>query len=260
MEKEIRALAARILSLILTLLTVVVVLFAGSRAWFFKNTTVGAGLLLSVDDRRIRFASELTVDRSLADSYTQTSLYRCEGNDPVYYLVDDVTGDFATDASGGRIPFRLVDLLPGEVVDLTVSYTCSGSLEGETLLFYLDGISADTFNETIVEDDGTLTEGAGHSVLGVYKLSSVRDGGEWSEGEWMAEYVKGVDGTAPERIDVCRRTWTKVSDSPEDNYATFKMRIVFDLEQYNTLDAATNELSEKSFRISSLRVGVVDGE
>lgn len=260
MEKEIRALAARILSLVLTLLTVVVVLFAGSRAWFFKNTAVGAGLGLSVDDRRIRFASELTVERSLADSYTQISLYRCEDNGSVYYLVDSATDDFAYDSAGERIPFALVDLLPGEVVDLTVSYTCSASLEGETLLFYFDGITADSFNESIVGDDGALTEGARHSVLGVYKLSSLGDGGEWSEGEWMAEYVKGVDGTTPERIDVCRRVWTRISDIPEDNYAIFKIRIVFDLEQYDILDAATNELSEKSFRISSLRVGVVEGE
>ena len=224
--------------------------FTFTFAWFSHNKEVSArGMQVSVADKRIELADTITVTRTLGQQVT-TQTYRCEGDND-YYLYEN--GAFLTDEQGNRMPFHIPELLPGELVDVTFGYRCTDSLIGACISASLTEISSDTFAE--IDHPDVL-----HSVLGVYRLS-VKQGEEFSQGDWLVEYASGVAEIVPEKLPVFTDVvWSKVSDVEEENFVWTTFRFEFDLEQYGVLKTTTNLLSEKSFWIGALRIEVTDDE
>lgn len=220
-------------------------------AWFADNHRVQAsGMQISANDKRITISDMIEVTRTLGGKVT-VQTYRCEEHEDYYYLYEN--DSFTTDENGDRIPFSISDLLPGEIVEVTFSYTCSDNLIGSPISAKLTSISSDSFPEIDHPD-------VSHYVLGVYKFSS-KQGGEYPAGTWMVNYVSGQTEAIPESLPVFTDTiWNKVSDVPQDNYVTASFRFEFDLEQYTTLKTTTNLLSEKRFSIGELRIEVAEHE
>ena len=246
MPRITKSINPKLISSLVMMIIIAALLVATTFAWFSNNTTVGAGgMSVTVTDKRVTLGDTITVTRTLSSSTVY--VYKCEGEDPYYYLYSD--GAFETDEDGNRIPFSISELLPGETVDVTFSYTCTDSLIGSPIKASLSSIESDTFTEVDNAD-------ADHSVLGVYKYS-VMQNGAFGEDSWVVEYTPGVDDVVPSSLPLFEGAiWQKVSDTPADNYVEITFRFDFDLEQYYTLKTATNQLSEKSFSINELRIEV----
>ena len=223
-------------------------LVAISFAWFSQNKeVVSSGMSVSAIDERITIGSSVYITRSIGDTVVMQQEYRSTDSTNVYYLWED--GQFVLDENSSKIPIALTALLPGEAIEMEFSYTCTDNLVGKTLELYLDGITADMFNE--VSSKGEI--GEAHTVLCVYKLSYKEGDGDYSEARWMAG---SEDTESPSKIHISDALWHKVSDNDVDNYVTASLKIEFDLEQYYTLETSANQLSEKSFSIGSLEMGV----
>ena len=245
----IKKINSKLITPIIMMVITGALLIASTLAWFSHNTQSGVtGLKVSVTDERITLGDTLTVTRALSTRVT-TQIYKCEGSDNYYYLFED--GAYATDGDGNKIPFYISGLLPGETVDVSFTYTCTDSLIGRGISARLTDISSDTFTEIDYPD-------IKHSVLGVYKYSAMEDG-TFGEETWLVDYVSGTADDIPESVMLFENSvWSKVSETPEDNYVSASFRFDFDLEQYYTLRTATNQLSEKSFVIGELRIEVTD--
>jgi hypothetical protein len=226
-------------------------LVAVSFAWFAQNKeVVASGMSVTALDERITIGNEIRVVRKIGDKSVGEYIYRCDNYDNFYYLWED--GSFSKDEDGNMIPIVLSSLLPGEIIELHFTYSCTDSLIGRRLNIYFDDISSDTFFEH--NDDGS--EGAAHSVLCVYKCSFKKGTDEYSEGAWLVSSTPTLSDFAPKTFEITNLFWEKVSDTPEENLVEASVKISFDLDQYYRLQAATNQLSEKSFSIGALSIGV----
>ncbi len=248
---QLKKINSKIISSFIMLLITASLLVAVSFAWFSQNKDVGTGgMTVAAMDERITVGSELRLVRKIGEKTVGESLYRCDNYNNVYYLWED--GSFSKDESGNMIPITVSNLLPGEKIELVFNYTCTDSLIGENLEIYFDNISSDNFFEQ--NEDGS--DGAFHSVLCVYKCSFKKGEGDYSEGKWLANSAPSVSDNAPTRFDIAEEVWERVSETPESNYNEVAVQIEFDLAQYYMLRASTNQLSEKSFTIGALRIGV----
>jgi len=253
--KKIKYINPQILSSLIMLIIIGALLITISFSWFAQNLTASSsGLTVSTMDERITFGNSITVKKYISGNLISNDEYRQDGHSGNYYLWDTELADFAKDEGGNTIPITISGLLPGEVVEFEFTYSCTDGLIGDKVEIFLDRIEADSF----VENIGGETV-ATHSVLSVYKVS-VLDGESFDSGRWLVTAVTGVDDTAPSRVVLSTPTWQRVSDNDEENYARMTFRLTLDLEQYYGLYTSTNQLSEKSFSIGALRIGVANDE
>ena len=248
---RLKQINTKLISSFIMLLITGSLLVAVSFAWFSQNKEVSAGgMAVSAVDERITLGSEIRVVRRAGDKVVGEHVYRCDNYDNFYYLWED--GSFTKDENGNMIPIVISALLPGENVEMIFTYSCTDSLIGRRLDVYFDDISSDVFFEQ--NEDGSV--GSSHSVLCVYKCSFKKESDEYSSSRWLVESKSSVSDRAPARFDITSDVWEKISDDPANNYVELAIKIELDLNQYSAMKADTNQLSEKSFSIGALRIGV----
>lgn len=227
--------------------TLVVVLFVfvvalvslfKSYSWFtLTNSASADGVNLSSSSGAVTFGESLTTTRTLGTSVT-VATYRLSGTNDRYYLYDDLTSSFTTDGEGALVPFTLSAVIPGETLDIALSFTGTGDAKGNGWTFSLKDLSDAT--------DGTFTAADGtYSVFGIYRIY-VEESGVFVDKGFIADYSLGP--THPTAFTVASGSWGSGT-------VDFTFRISVDLTQYKALSGTvTNQLSEKYVSIGQIRV------
>ncbi len=216
-----------------------------SVAWFSLNKKVNAtGLQLTTESDILMFEDPVTVTKHFGE-VSITTQYRqdADGN---YYEYNSTDGTFVLDkTTNEKVPLHLDGLLPGQFIEITVSYKAN-----KTLNYNLSLSGFDDTNGKFTVVNGT--DAKEYSVLGIYRVSVLNGDTETDLG-WLADYTAG---TKKENVDLVKNGSIEAGVTLQTTF-----RISIDLEQYNKLEGTTsNLLSEKEITIGSICLDIVREE
>lgn len=219
-------------------------------AWFASNREVtGSGMTLSADVRSLEFSDTVTTVRHTGTTETVTVFRR--DTDNLYYKYEG--GAFVLEA-GNKVPFVFSGILPGEYIDVTLTYRGAG----------LDGYDYSIAIEEVNDAEGRFTDLAGqsHSILGLYQICTLTEtagteGTVITEGEkkWLATYnATGADTMTFPLVFKGPYAWS--DETPDENgYVSTTFRLTINTSQYSTVLSTTpNMISEKMFTVNSIHI------
>ncbi len=227
-------------------------------AWFSKNKKVtGSGMSVEVDAKiNMKFDGEVIAVRHSLTGEVITNTYGVQ-EDKVLRLISSVSTNPEYEEPEVT-NFLFDEMLPGEYVDITVSYISLDDFDSD----YTVSFGAFDFTNGKYEINSVT-----YNVLGAFKTKLLsltyydEDDGivsqtdySSSEYEWLLNYTAGINSEEPEHIVICEDAWTS-----EYKKASLTFRVYEDFTQYYRLinaigESIPNQLSEKVLRIGQIRI------
>ncbi len=256
MNKKVN-LIMNITTLVVTSLLLIFIVFA----WYVTNSQVSVtGVTATTSDETyIHYKNEVVAVRHSLSGDVGTYIYERKASGELEcteYIIKDKDGNTTKHIQvipANEKKFFMNDMLPGEYVDITLSYYMDDSYDGKNYALRIDNFVADNF----------VIDGKTHYTTGAFKYKNISlknkagsDIADFSSStfSFFNNYVLSENDTSPEslRVQILSNTWNKT-----DVEVSYTFRVQEDFTQFYALvNSATgfygNLLSELNFNIGNL--------